>query len=58
MESPTYIVHWERVSMPGEKLSCSGLTARVFLARLIKALRSSGPIVIKAVTKETNSDLL
>lgn len=52
MSAITYTVHWERLSEPDGKLSCSGLTPRQFLARVIGAIKTSGPIAILGVKKD------
>ena len=53
MRNRTYTVEWERLDYPeDDRLRCSGLTGRVAFARLIGAIRNSGPVVIHAITPE------
>jgi len=50
-----YTVEWERASAPGVKLTCTNLTGTVAFARLLNALKESGPIVVTAITPERSA---
>ena len=47
-----YTVQWRRLNEPDAELTCRGLEPRTIVARLIRAIDNSGPIVIDAITLE------
>lgn len=49
----TYTIFWERVNNPEEGMQCcSKLTAKVAYARLMEAIKNSGPIVVHRIEPE------
>lgn len=48
----TFTIHWRREAEPLVQLRCSGLNMRVASARLIRAIRNSGPVIIDSVERD------
>lgn len=57
MSEGTYTVVWERRDYPeDEHLRCSGLTGRVAFARLIGAIKNSGPVIVHSIEREAGKE--
>jgi len=51
----TYTVIWTIENYPEEgTFKCSGLTGKIAFARLMSAIKNSGPILIKNIEPERN----
>lgn len=50
---PLLTVNWQRSD--GEVLMCKDLTSRVAIARLMKAIKNSGPITVVSVEVQNDS---
>lgn len=47
-----YVIHWSRANDPEIPLTCSGITARIAFARLLSALKWSGPIIVRRIERQ------
>lgn len=47
--SRLYDITWIRNSDPDDVMVCSSLTPKIFLSRLMRAIKISGPITIKNI---------
>jgi hypothetical protein len=44
-----YTIEWARATEPDTTLTCTRLSPRVALARLMQAIRNTGPVIVRAV---------